>query len=79
MVIQVLYSIDTMKQIKLEIETEINVVKQIIGYDAKALYVWAIAQEMPTGKHGHIKTYDLKQLKIYILSYDLFGFVQSRY
>ena len=37
----------------------------------------AIAQEMPTGKHEHIKTYDLKQLKKDILNNDLFGFVQE--
>jgi hypothetical protein len=48
-----------MKQIKLKLEMEIK----IIGYDANALYLWAIAQEMPTGKHEHIKIYDLKQLK----------------
>ena len=42
---------------------EINFVKKIIGYDANALYLWAIAQEMPTGKHEHFKNYDLKQLK----------------
>ena len=29
----------------------------------KIKYLWAIAQEMPTGKHEHIKSYDLKQLK----------------
>ncbi len=29
--------------------------KTIIGYDANALYLWAIAQEMPTCKHEHIK------------------------
>ena len=28
--------------------------KKIIGYDANALYLWAIAQEMPTGKHQNI-------------------------
>ncbi len=50
--------------------------KKIIGYDANALYLWAIAQEMPTGKHEHIQTYDLKQLKKDILNNDLFGFVQ---
>ncbi len=49
--------------------------KKIIGYDANALYLWAIAQEMPTGKHEHIKTYDLKQLKKDILNDKLFGFV----
>ncbi len=32
--------------------------KKIIGYDANALYLWAIAQEMPTDKHEHIKSYD---------------------
>ena len=50
--------------------------KKIIGYDANALYLWAIAQEMPTGKHEHIKTYDLKQLKEDILNNNLFGFVK---
>ncbi len=50
--------------------------KKIIGYDANALYLWAIAQEMPTGKHEHIQTYNLKQLKKDILNNDLFGFVQ---
>jgi hypothetical protein len=33
----------------------------MIGYNANALYLWAIAQEMPTGKHEHIRTYDLEQ------------------
>jgi hypothetical protein len=31
---------------------------------------------MPTGKHEHIKTYDLKQLKKDTLNNNLFGFVQ---
>ncbi len=31
---------------------------------------------MPTGKHEHIKTYDLKQLKKDLLNNELFGFVQ---
>ncbi len=31
---------------------------------------------MPTGKHEHIKSYDLKQLKRDILNNVLFGFVQ---
>ncbi len=35
--------------------------KKIIGYDANDLYLWAIAREMPIGKHGHIKRYDLEQ------------------
>ena len=50
--------------------------KKIIGYDANALYLWAIAQEMPTGNHIHIKTYNLKQLKNDLLNDKLFGFVQ---
>ncbi len=48
----------------------------MIGYDANALYLWAIAQEMPTGKHEHVKTYDLNQLKKDILNNDLLGFLQ---
>ena len=48
----------------------------MIGYDANALYLWAIAKEMPTGKHEHIKSYDLEQLKKDILNNSLFGFVQ---
>ena len=31
---------------------------------------------MPTGKHEHIKSYDLEQLKKDILNNSLFGFVQ---
>jgi hypothetical protein len=50
--------------------------KKIIGYDANALYLWAISQEMPAGKHEHIKTYDLEQLKDDILNDKLFGFIQ---
>ncbi len=65
-----------MKQTKLESEMEINFVKKNIGYDTNALYIWAIAQEMPTGKHEHIKSYDLKQLKNDILNNELFEFVQ---
>ncbi len=34
--------------------------KKIIGYDVNALYLWAIAQQMPTGKHKHITNYDLE-------------------
>jgi len=50
--------------------------KKIIGYDANALYLWAIAQEMPTGKHEHITNYDLNQLKQDILNDNLFGFIK---
>ena len=31
---------------------------------------------MPTGKHEHINTYDLEQLKQDILNDKLFGFIQ---
>jgi hypothetical protein len=31
---------------------------------------------MPAGKHEHIKTYDLEQLKDDILNDKLFGFIQ---
>ena len=48
----------------------------IIGYDANALYLWAIAQEMPTDKHKHIKEYNLNKLKDDILNDKLFGFIQ---
>ena len=50
--------------------------KKIIGYDANALYLWAIAQEMPTGQHEHVQEYKLKALKDDILNDKLFGFVQ---
>ncbi len=53
-----------------------KICKTIIGYDANALYLWCIGQEMPTGKHEHIKTYDLNQLKKDILNHKLFEFVQ---
>ena len=41
---------------KTKIRNGNKVCKQIVGYDANALYLWAIAQEMPTGKHEHIKS-----------------------
>ena len=50
--------------------------KKIIGYDANALYLWAIAQEMPTDKHEHITNYDLNQLNQDILNDNLFGFIK---
>jgi hypothetical protein len=53
-----------------------KICKKIIGYDANALYLWAISQKMPTGKHNHIKNYDLQQLEQDILNDKLFGFVQ---
>ena len=53
-----------------------KICKKIIGYDANALYLWAIAQLMPTGKHEHIKEYDFNKLKDDILNDKVFGFVQ---
>ena len=38
------------------------------------LYLWAIAQEMPTGKHEHITNYDIKQLNQD--NDNLFGFIK---
>ena len=43
-----LYSIDTMKQAKHTSEMVVRYVKKDIGYDA-------IAQEMHSGKHEHVK------------------------
>jgi hypothetical protein len=37
--------------------------KITVGCNADAVYLWAIAQEMPTSKHEHIKSYDLKRQK----------------
>jgi hypothetical protein len=51
--------------------------KKNIGYDANASYLWAIAQEMPTGKHEHIKIYDLNRLKKDILFVQVF--TEKRY
>ena len=50
--------------------------KTFICYDANALYLWAISQEIPTGQHENIKTYDSKQLKDDILNDEYFGSVQ---
>ncbi len=40
------------------------------------MYLWAIAQEMPTGQHEHVNDYDLNKLKDDILNDTLFGFIQ---
>ena len=47
-----------------------------MGYDANALYLWAIAQVMPTGDYVHVEQYDLKQLKKDVMSGNLFVFVE---
>ena len=36
--------------------------KSIIGFDANALYLGAIMQEMPVGKYKHITEYNIKDL-----------------
>jgi hypothetical protein len=61
---------------KTYIRNRIKMCEKIIGYDANALYLWAIAQQMPTGKPVHVQEYDLEQLKQDILNDKLFGFVQ---
>ena len=33
--------------------------KNITGYDANTLYLWAIMQEMPVGQYKHIKEYNI--------------------
>ena len=50
--------------------------KKAIGYDANALYLWAISQWMPTGEYKRIESYDLKQLEEDILNDKLFGFMK---
>jgi hypothetical protein len=51
--------------------------KEITGYDANALYLWAIAQETPTGEYEDIITnYELKQLNQDILNDKIFGFIK---
>ncbi len=51
--------------------------KKIIGYDANALYLWAISQNMPTGDYKRYRIPD-KQIKKFltkILENKFFGFV----
>ena len=50
--------------------------KKVIGYDANALYLWAIAQDMPTGEYQRIDSYELEQFKEDILNDKLFGFMK---
>ena len=49
--------------------------KLVIIYDA--LYLSAIAQEMPTSKHEHVNEYILSKLSDDILHSELFGFFPS--
>jgi hypothetical protein len=50
--------------------------KKVLGYDANALYLWAIAQVMPTGDYIHVTKYDLKQFKNDVMNDTLFRFVE---
>ena len=50
--------------------------KKVLGYDANALYLWAISEVMPVGDYGTIEQYDLGQLKTDVMSDKLFGYVE---
>ena len=50
--------------------------KKIIGYDANALYLWGISQEMPTGEYQRVESYDVEQFTQDILNDKLFGFMK---
>eukprot|EP00732_Lithocolla_globosa_P003741 Lithocolla_globosa_v1_NODE_3122_length_1759_cov_57.233568.p2 type:complete len:179 gc:universal NODE_3122_length_1759_cov_57.233568:98-634(+) len=49
-------------------------VGQITGFDANALYLWCLGQEMPTGKMEHLT--DVGVVTQQIKSGELFGFVE---
>ncbi len=49
---------------------------KVLGYDANALYLWAISEVMPTGDYGTITEYNLQQLKSDVMSDKLFGYVE---
>ena len=50
--------------------------KKAVGYDANALYLWAISQWMPTGEYSRIESYDLDKLEYDILNNKVFGFLK---
>lgn len=52
-----------------------KICKKVLGYDANALYLWAIGEVMPTGDYATIDKYDLKQLVNDVMNDKLFGFV----
>ena len=39
-----------------------KICKNVIGFDANALYLWAIIQDMPVGNYKHITEYNIKDL-----------------
>ena len=53
-----------------------KVCQKVIGYDANALYLWAVGQEMPTGDYKRIEQCNLSQLSSDVFNGDLFGFVK---
>jgi hypothetical protein len=54
-----------------------KICKKVVGYDANALYLWAIAQEMPTGKYTRpAVTKSIEQYKNDIMNDLLFGFIE---
>ena len=61
---------------KTQIRNGNKLCKKAIGYDANALYLWAISQCIPTGKYNRIESYDLKQLEEDILNNKVFGFLK---
>ena len=55
-----------------------NTVTRILGYDANALYLWCMTQDMPCGELIYIEVQDYDSFLIYnqIISGELFGFVE---
>ena len=53
-----------------------KICKKAVGYDANALYLWAISQWMPTGEYSRIESYDLDKLEYDILNNKVFGFLK---
>ena len=50
--------------------------KKAAGYDANALYLWAISQWMPTGEYSRIESHDLDKFEYDILNDKVFGFLK---
>ena len=50
--------------------------KKAVGYDANALYLWAISQWMPTGEYSRIESHDLDKFEYDILNDKVFGFLK---
>jgi hypothetical protein len=62
---------------KWEMPKEIGkVVKKIIGFDANALYLWCVGQEMPCGNLEIEESCDTNEVLSMVKSDELFGFVE---